>query len=492
MKPPPRGFIGRQEANYIHLLLGHPEPRGKEAALELLCAHYRQGRRLRDPHGICQSLPGLLYDPDPHVRRWAFNAIALVGNKLQNLEATIDALGRNRYDEDIFAAGMAALVALTNEAETEAELKRMGVEFEGAVLLAAAQQAPAYNDRLASRRVDPENASASELRLAVVLVGLNKAPRHLFDLGHENAAVIGSFHCHDNKQVAQYAAWAVSEHPDLNLSHIGFPPSKLRDQGPDVRKYGFRLLTADDATASQHHELIAEAAFDQDRKAREGLAIGLVHSYFTGVENITLDWLARETEVSIKEALLDHFVAQSERSPVYEDSAKEAYRNSAPGSMLRAKLEARGEGKPIYRELRKIDLQAASVDLFGPQTGFFEATTVNKTINIHTQNVGVVADTAHVEGGISQTATNHVEQAQTQLQGLLELLEKAGSDAKLADGKQLAAEARAKPTKGMVEKVLGWMKTVKSASGLVVAGADDFTRIAHTLGELLPHLPVGT
>lgn len=491
MRPAPRGFIGRQEAHYIQLLLGHPEPRGKEAALELLCAHYRRGLRLRDPHGICQTLVGLLYHDDPHVRRWTFNAIALVGNKEQNLEATIEALDRNKSDEDIFAAGMAALVSLTNEVETEAQIKRMGVEFEGAVLLAAAQQAPAYSDRLAAHRVDPENASASELRLAAVLIGLNKAPQHLFDLGHENAAVIGSFHCHDDKQVAQYAAWAVSEHPDLNLSHIGFSPSKLRDQGADVRKYGYRLLTADDETAGRHHELVAEAAFDRDKKAREGLAIGLVNSYFSGVENITLDWLARETEGSIKAALLDHFVAHSDRSPIYADGAMGAYRNEAQGSMLRAKLEARAEGKPIYRELRKIDLQTASADLFGNDAGLLGATYMNKTININAQNVGLVADTSHVNGGIHQTATNYAEQAQSELQGLLALLEKAGADAKLGEGKQLASEAIAKPTKGMVEKVLGWMTSVKTASGLVVAGAEDFTQIAEKLQHLLPHLPIG-
>ncbi len=174
------------------------------------------------------------------MRRWTFNAIALVGNKAPNLDATVDALERNRGDDDIFAAGMAALVALTNEKETEARLKQIGVELDGAVLLAAAQQAPSYNDRLAARRVDPEHASPSELRLAAVLVGLKKAPEHLFTLGHENAAVIGSFHSHHDQQVAQYAAWAVCEHPDLNLTHLGFEPSKLRDRQPDVRKYGFR------------------------------------------------------------------------------------------------------------------------------------------------------------------------------------------------------------------------------------------------------------
>jgi hypothetical protein len=217
-----------------------------------------------------------------------------------------------------------------------------------------------------------------------------------------------------------------------------------------------------------------------------------VHSYFDGLADITLDWLAREPEASIREALLDHFVAHSERSPVYEDGAKEAYRNAAAGSMLRAKLEARGEGKPIYREFRKIDLQVASADLFGSQTGLFEATTVNKTYNISAQNVASVGDGAHFEGSISQTATNVVEQVEGQLQALLGLLEKAGADARVVEGKQLAVDAKAKPTRGMVEKVLGWMKSAKIASGLVVAGADDFTNIAHKLAELAPHLPIGT
>jgi hypothetical protein len=472
------------------MLLGHPEPKGKEAALERLCAHYRRGGRLRDPHGICQTLTALLYHADPHVRRWTFNAIALVGNSSQNLDATLDALARNRGDEDIFAAGMAALLKLTSEKETEAQLKKIGVALEGAVLLAAAQQAPSYNQRLADRRVPPNTASAAELRLAAVLVGLNKAPEHLFDLGHRNAAVIGSLHGHHDHQVAQYAAWAVSEHPDLGLDHLGFPPAKLRDQAADVRKYGFRVLTADDATAERHRDLIAEAAHDPDQKAREGLAIGLAHSYFPGLEDIILDWIARETDVSIKAALLDHFVAQSDRCPIYEDSAKEAYRNAASGSIFRARLEALADGKPIFREFKKIEYEAG-LDLFLRDSPLQGPTHVTKTTNIYAQNVGVVADTSHVQGGINQTATNYVERAQDQLKSLLELLERAGDDSVLKEGKALVVEARAKPTKGPIEKVIGWMTSLKTATGLVIGGAEDFAKISNKLTELLPHLPTG-
>ena len=491
MRPPARAFIGQQEANYIHLLLGHPEPKGKEAALERLCAHYRGGRRLRDPHGICQTLTGLLYHADPSVRRWTFNTIALVGNKAQNLDATIDALERNRSDDDIFGAGMAALLALTGEKDAEARLRSIGVELDGAVLLAAAQQAHSYSERLAVRRVNPDRASASELRLAAILIGLNKAPEHLFTIGHDNAAVIGSLNGHDDKQVAQYAAWAVWEHPYLDISHLGFPPSRLRDQPADVRKYGFRLLTADDATAERHLDLIAEATFDEDRKAREGLAVGLVNAYVSGLEEITLEWFAREHDPSIKDAILDHFVAHADRSAVYEDSAREAYRKAATGSILRAKLEARAEGKPIFREFKKIEFQATSLDLFGSDAGMLGTVTVNKTINVQAQNIGVIADTSTVKGGINQSATNYVEQAETLLQTLLEMLEKADADAKVKEGRRLASEARAKPTRGMVEKVLAWMTTVKVASGLAVANADNFEKLGTRLADLLPHLPPG-
>ncbi|MBC7167237.1 hypothetical protein, partial [Phenylobacterium sp.] len=213
--------------------------------------------------------------------------------------------------------------------------------------------------------------------------------------------------------------------------------------------------------------------------------------YVSGLEEITLEWFAREPETAIKDAILDHFVAHADRSPVYEDGAKEAYRKAATGSMLRAKLEARAEGKPIFREFKKIEFQAASLDLFGSDAGLLGTVTVNKTINVQAQNIGVIADASNVEGGINQSATNHVEQAQAHLQSLLELLDKAGADDKVKEGKQLASEARAKPTKGMVEKVLGWMTTAKTASGLVVANAENFEKLGKKLAELLPHLPLG-
>ena len=488
MRPPPRGFIPKKEAEYIQLLLGHPLPKGKEAALERLCSHYRRGFRLHDPHGVCQTLSGLLYHGEPSVRRWTFNAIALVGNKGQNLEATRHALELNRADEDTCAAGMAALVALTTEAETEARLKQMGVEVDGVVLLAAAQQAPAYKGRLAERRVSPDLATAPELRLAAVLIGLDKAPEHLFTLGHQNADVIGALSGHDDRLVAQYAVWAVSERTDLNISHLGFPPAQLLDRPEDVRKYGYRLATADDTTAERYRELIEEAAHDKSVKAREGLAVGLANAYFEGLEAITLDWLTRETDAPIRDALVDHFVAQSQRSPLYAESAEDAYRTAAEGSMLRAKLQATAEGKPIYGTFRRIELQSSTRDLPGVGADLFGGVNVTN-YNIKAQNVGVAGPGARVDGGIHQRAGNYTEQAQMELQTLLELLDKVQGLPRADEARRLAAEAKATPTRGLVEKVLAWIGVAKAGGDLIASGADSIATIGDRLGDLLPLLP---
>lgn len=481
------GFIARREADYIQLLLGHPGPRGKEAGLERLCAHYRSGRLLRDSHNICQSLTGLLYDPDENVRRWAFNAIALVGTREQNLDATIDALNRNRGNEDVFAAGVSALVALTDPQSVQAEIKRAGLEVEGPVLLAAAQYGPGFYDRLRDVTVDPDFASATELRLATVLVGLDKAPENLFSPKYANGDVLGSFHTHGDRQVAQYAAWAAYEHPQLGLSNLGFRPTEIRDQVPDVRKYGARLLATDDASVAQHSALIDELTHDPEPKVREGLASGLLRSYSPGFEATTARWYTRETDRASKEALIEHFVANAGRCDLYRDIAIEEYKAAPQGAMLRAKLEARAEGSDIYREFRRLDLQDTSLELFGEERGKVGGTTVNNnTFNINAQNVGVVGATNEVSGGVTQSANQTFQTATNLVDDLIRLLPEDGKVA--SEGRAIAEAAKAAPSKGAFEKVLGWMENTKKAASLVVATSKDFSAILDGLQDVLTSL----
>lgn len=491
MRAAAKGFIARKEADYIKLLLSHAEPRGKEIGLERLCAHYRVGFFLREVHDVCQTLNGLLYDGDPNVRRWAFNAIALVGNRKHNLDATTDAINRNRDNDDILAAGIAALASLTDREAVETAIKHAGMEVEGPILLAAAQYSRDFHDRLDGILIDPEKAGPTELRLATVLVGTGKAPEHLFSRKHPNSTVLGSLHSHGEKLVAQYAAWAAWENPQLGIRHLGFPPTKMRDQMPDVRKYAVRLLGQSDGSAEEFSQLIDEFSYDGEAKVREGLASGIVKSYFIGMEAMTARWYTREDDPSARSALVDHFIVNADRCGLYRSEALGEYKRAPQGSVTRAKMEARAEGLEIYREFRKIDLRATSMELFGEEIDFRGGNVTNNTYTVNAQNVAVVGESNSVSGGIEQTAHQVNEQAAELLDALIGLIEADAGKETLVEGKELAQAAKAEPSKPMLERVISWMEGVQTASTVAIGASNNFMTILHGLQAILPQLGGG-
>ena len=210
-------------------------PEIKENGLERLCKWYRTGYRLRQPHPFRQRFSALLHHPSPKVVRWTFNAIALAGSKSENLLPTLEAIERNSRDDDVLGAGVAALIALTNPPSVIEELAKINIPLQGAPLLAAAQQSDAFMDELSKNRVKPDTASASELRFATILVGLNKAPKNLFEPRHDNETIVGVLNDHDDKLVAQYSIWAISENPDLSIKHLKIPIADTSSKPENIR-----------------------------------------------------------------------------------------------------------------------------------------------------------------------------------------------------------------------------------------------------------------
>lgn len=491
MRSPIRGFIAGPEAAYLLLLLGHVAADGKERGLERLCGHYQRGYRLKDPHPFQQAFTALLYNAAPSVRRWALNAIAVAGSRPENLRPVLDAIDRDRGDEDILAAGIGALIFLTKEEERPAILRKVDVALEGAALLAAAQQAASYQGELARQRINIDTASAPELRLASVLIGLEKAPEHLFELGHLNAAVIGRLNGHPDPMVAQYSAWAVCEHPKLNLSHMASPIEDIETRPERVRAYMYRLLTADGATAQCYREYVELGSTDQSARARGGLATGLSNAYFDGLEEVTVDWLTGEQEASVKDAVLDHMIAHSHLSDVYYAKAIDEYAAAGIGALKRARMEAAAQGLPIFGEFRKIALKSESLSLFPDDAPLFGGNTVTNNFNAQNLNVGMVAgDGAKVEGGVNASQANYAADTVSQLRVLQELLANAGEGKEIETGKELIAAAAANPSKGTVTKVLGWMKQLKEGTGYAVATAEGFGKVLETLGDLADKLPL--
>lgn len=470
------------------MLLGHPAAAGKERGLERLCWHYERGRRLRNPHPFHGIFIACLYQPIGSVRRWALNAIAAAGTKAAHLQPVLEAIERDRTDEDIFASGIAALVALTGEDESVGLLEKANIPLEGTALLAAAQQADTFRDQLARQRVNIDLASAPELRLAAVLIGLDKAPEHLFDLRHENSAVIGRLDAHPDDLVAQYAVWSINEHPSLNLSHMSSPLRDIEGRPERVRGYTYRLITQTDAVAEAHREYVQLGSEDPSTRARGGLASGLAKAFFEGMDTTTLDWFDSELEPSIKDELLDHIVLFSNRSVLYEGKALDEYDAAGLGTLKRARMRAAAEGLPLYSAFKKRDLMGESLQLF-VDTPLFGGSTVTN-INAGTINAGIIGDHSKVDGGLSFTQINKVDCVSVELAELMKLLDQAGSESAVQAGRELVAAAQAAPTKDSVGKVLGWMKDLAQGTSYAVAASEGFQKVFAALGEVVDQLPL--
>jgi hypothetical protein len=241
-------FIDLRDAAYLELLIGDRDPESRKIGLQRLCKLYRQGLRHRENERLTVHLMGLLFDDAPKVKRWALNALALVGSR-KNVPAITEAIQRNRNDPDILGAGISALCALLSEGEARAELAKADLPIEGSILLAAVQHSGHFQNELRVTRVNIDYAGAPELRLAGILVGLNKAPENLFSLTLPNYEIIGELNRHPDHVVAQYSVWATYEHPKLSLKNLRLPLHDVESQPPNVRKYVYQLAAKDVQTA---------------------------------------------------------------------------------------------------------------------------------------------------------------------------------------------------------------------------------------------------
>jgi hypothetical protein len=488
MRPALKGFIDDREASYIRLLLESADPRGKENGLERLCKLNRRGLFVQAPHSIRQILTALLYHNDPHVRRWTLNAIALSGSKSDHLRPVLDEVNRERDNEDIIGAAVAALVSLTKPEDLFDLLRSIDVPLNGVTLLAAAQQTDIFLPRLATNRVNIDRASEAELRLAAVLLGLDKAPEHLFDISHANRAIIGSLNRHPDPLVAQYSVWAICENQLLSVSDLGVPLKEIEDLPDNVRGYVFRLISVDAETAEAHREYLSVGSEDPSQKARQGLAAGLHHAYFDGLEELTTDWLGGETCEDVKDHLYDHMATYAHRCPAYRQAVITKYTLAGTGSLARRRLEAAAATTQLYGDLKRISIRGDTASLFEDEGPLLGGITVNQ-FNASIVNIGAITgDNATIHNAIG-SAQNNAQGAAELFKLLAELMSKSSETGReLSYGKELIANAEKPPSKSTVEKVVKWMKGVKDSTSYAITAGHNFHLIYDKLHAILPHL----
>lgn len=478
-----RGAIDAIEATFLELQLGGPDPTSKKNALQRLCRLYRIGQRLRSPEHTVLLILGLLYDPDKKVVRWALNAAAFLV-KSDRIAAVLDAIDRNRDDPDILGAGVAALAATNDEDKLREMLEARGLPLQGATLLAAAQKLPQLGTGLVANRINIDTAPIHELRLASVLVGIEKAPENMFDASHPNSSVIGALNTHPDAVVAQYSIWAAMESKLLGLAHVRIPLADVMAQRPNIRAYIYRLLASDPAAARANLDFLDEASNDQDADARAGLARGLKETYFDGLEEIVVPWILEEADPSVTAFLLDHMATQSIHMVRYHDFVEQAYRAEGNGSPLRARLEAAAKGTPLATALGRIRVLGDNADLL-----HLGSNEVNNSFTFNGPATGAFSGSGNATTG-DISAMYQQQAPQLAREELLKLVALLNDDPKSSpDGKSEVTKAADAPTKGTVQKVLDWFKVAREGGQLAGATVAAAPGIIDTLGKLLPHLP---
>ncbi len=212
-----------------------------------------------------KSIIGLIYTQrnDEKVRRWALNALARLGKESTCLEAVKHVLADFRHEPQTIAAAIAALYRLSRTAPHVLE----GLDFDPQMItLAALQHVPANKLDLTALPLNVETASPDLLKLALVVVGLDRAPSNLLNPRHSNAEMVKALGGHHDKVVSQYTVWAITENPSLGVANLGIDIKDIEQQPANVRAWLFQLLAMTPEDAERYQEYVTLGTTDPARK----------------------------------------------------------------------------------------------------------------------------------------------------------------------------------------------------------------------------------
>jgi hypothetical protein len=471
--------LSRLNVDYLKSQIETGDAGRTKTALQQLCKFYRQGFRIHPAQlfAMEQSIVGLLYTlgrKDEKVRRWALNALARLGTEPNCIVAITHTLTQYSAEPQTSAAAIAAIYRLSRKATDILK----GLSFdEQMITLAALQHVDANNLDLSALPINVETASPDLLKLALVVVGLDRAPPNMLHPRHDNRQLVRALGGHDDNIVSQYSVWAITENPSLRLGDLGIDIRDIERRPANVRAWVFRLIAMTPEDAEQNYEYLELGMRDPAAEARVGLAIGLRDTFFDGLEAIVLDWFTTEYDAEVRQHLLDHMIRQAPDCASYEAMTLDIYEKEPAGSGLREHMEVTAAGTYLYGKFKQKDEMA---DLF---RGALVVT--NKTYNI----TGSIQGGAVAVGGdatnIGPTAIHYdaatVESIKLQLSKLEHELHQAAIDTNVkGEILKLVEEAKADPSPDKLSKVTTAIRQV----GEVVLASTAIWEMGHILVKL--------
>lgn len=482
-----RGSLRLEEQRFLEVTIQQGSDANKKQALQRLCTLLRRGFR---PNPAVQTKAAVLYalgSTDAKVKRWAFNALALIGDERD--VPVINAYWRDNFDNsDIFEAGLTALAQILDKPTLLKTLSDAGVALTPRVIMALAQHAGAFEAELDSLRLNLNTASAGDLRSATLLIGLQRAPETLFSDKHPVASVIGDLNSHEDKIVAQYSFWATAEHPSLDINSVSVPPAIFSQLEPNVQAWAYRVLTKSSEVAARNYEFIVEGSESSHPDVREGVAMGLRDIFYDSLDAVVIDWSLSEEDIVIREKLWEHMAANAEHSLGDREETEKAYRLSSTNSALRARLEAACNHQGLLLTFRRIALQTGDPDLFTQVAG--ASVTNNQTFNAPVQT-GAISNAGTGNAGSISIGQQQQAVAEVEVE-LKKLLSELGRHDKSEEQKKVVGaveSAIATPSKTTVGKVVDWLKSAKEGMTSIADMSEKAGKFYHTLAPALENMP---
>lgn len=338
-----RLILDKVETDYIRSQIDSGDNTRIKSALQSLCGSYRRGQTIHPGQliGVVNAVTGTAFRHtiDEKVRRWVLNTLARIGNAGTCIPA-VQHLIKNHPDEpQTVAAGIAAVYKLCVRSDPSEALS--GINFDPQMrTLAALQHVPANKLDLKDLPLDVDRATPDLLKLALIVVGLDRSPENLLNPRHSDAEMVKALGTHHDPVVSQYCVWAVTENDKLRLAHLGIDLKDIENQPDNVRSWLFRLLAIEATAAEPHWEYINLGMGDPSVEARKGLAVGLRNTFVDVFEPLVMEWVTSEQDPEVRHHIMDHIVRQAQHSSRYHGYAVEIYDAEPADSLLRRSMEA--------------------------------------------------------------------------------------------------------------------------------------------------------
>jgi HEAT repeat protein len=423
---------------------------------------------------------------DEPVRRWAINALAFVGQAASSLPGVLNAINQFADEPQVVSAAVAAVFRLSR-ADAQKIIDQKDFLDPTLVALSALQSGSIKHIDVAGIAIDIERESILIQKLALVVVGLDKAPPNLFHPRFSNREIVKVLGRSGEPMVSQYAVWATAENDNLTADDLGISPSRIDDHPFNVQSYIFRLYASQAEVSDLRHEIICQGIEHQEPKVRLGTAIGLRDTYYDGLEAIVSEWIVTENDPVVREHVLDHIIRQSEKASVYFRFGQEEYEAAQQDDKARERMRAMGARLPISQKFQEIE--------FLQGEGLFRQARGDVYMN-NNYTIGSMQGVNSVGGNSTNTgdATNNqivknFDEAKITLKDAVRNLDAIPLNAELKKELLVALEAaNGTPTRGLIGRARELLVQAKDSLVGVADASDAVAKLAGYAALLSPFL----